>query len=65
MTEQKRKVGRPAGKEKHIHTITLDKGLLEQIKQHQPEFKLSTFVNDRLIQELVEIKQHLSGIIRN
>lgn len=55
MTESKRKVGRPAGKEKHVHTITLDKGLLEQIKHHQPAFKLNTFVNDKLKDELEEI----------
>lgn len=58
MTEKpKNKVGRPkTGVNTHLHTITLDKGLLEQIKQLNPEFKLSTFVNEQLRVKLAELE---------
>ena len=58
MTEQpKRKAGRPkTGVNTHFHTITLDKGLLEQVKQLNPAFKLSTFVNNLLKEELEFLK---------
>jgi hypothetical protein len=53
-TEQaKRKVGRPAtGKNKHIHTVTLDIGLLESIIALDANFKLSTFINAELQKKL-------------
>jgi uncharacterized protein (DUF4415 family) len=57
MTEQaKRKAGRPVtGATKHIHTITLEKGLLDAIKTKEPSFKLSSFVNKALKAYLSEL----------
>ncbi len=63
MTEQaKRKVGRPAtGKTVQTRTITLDNGLLEQIKELNPAFKLSPFVNNMLKEELEQLNKPFTG----
>jgi hypothetical protein len=67
MTEQpKRKAGRPAtGKTVQTRTITLDNGLLEKVKELNPAFKLSPFVNNMLKEELEQLNKAFKSDLSN
>lgn len=63
MTEQtKRPVGRPeTGKTVQLHTITLPIGLLNKVKELNPDFKLSGFVAESLQKEIEELNKPFTG----